>query len=89
MYFFGPLITESAHTKRDYSILVYIEYQSFCPFVGLGTPPIPLPHKPVSLPLTLVLGEPHSLAGEGTGGTQFHSWDNAGLIGDQRYRTEP
>jgi hypothetical protein len=46
--------------------LLYIEYQSFCLFVGIGFPhPLPLECLPSHMGPK---GEPHSLAGEGLGG---------------------
>jgi hypothetical protein len=53
-------------SERDYSIQ-YIEYQSVCPFVGIGFPH-PLSRKRVSPPTwSWGEGEPHSLVGEGVG----------------------
>ncbi len=49
-------------------IIVYIEYQSVCPFVGIGSSH-PLPCKRLCLhPWTQGGEEQHSLAGEGVGG---------------------
>jgi hypothetical protein len=47
-------------------IKVYIEYQSSCPLVGIGSP-TPYPGNECGLP-GHKRGEPHSLAGEGVGG---------------------
>jgi hypothetical protein len=56
-------IFTEAYTRRG--IIVYIEYQSSCPFVGVGSPH-PLPRKRVCLiPWTQREGEQHSFGGEG------------------------
>ncbi len=55
-------------------ILVYIDYQSVCPFVGIGSPSPP-PQAIASSPWTQRGGKQHSLAGEGVGGTQFGQLD--------------
>jgi hypothetical protein len=55
-------------------IVVYLEYQSVCPFVGIGSPH-PLPHKLVCLPPRTQRGEEqHSLAGEGVVRPNSDDW---------------
>ncbi len=81
---------------RRRGIIVYIEYQSGCPFVGIGSPH-PLPRTRVCIPPWNHRGEEqHSLAGERLGGTQFgqlhgkkawHSVYSVGL-GIHRRQTE-
>ncbi len=54
-------------------IIVYIEYQSVSPFVGIGSTQHPHPQASVSPPWTQRGKEQHSLASEGVwgGGAQF------------------
>ncbi len=56
------------------AVFIFNEPTISVPSSELGPPLLPPPQASVSLPLTLVLGEPHSLAGRGLGGTQFQSW---------------
>jgi hypothetical protein len=60
-----PLYSSTVDLKCK-EIIVYIEYQSFCPFVGIGS--YPVPSKRVWLSRRAqVRGATHSLAGEGMG----------------------
>ncbi len=55
-------------------IIVYLEYQSVCPIVGIE-PPHPLPRKRVCLrPWTQRREKQHSLAGEGAWGPNSDDW---------------
>ncbi len=55
-------------------IIVYIDYQSVCPFVGTGSPN-PLPRKRVYLPPWTQRGEEqHTLADEGVEGPNLDDW---------------
>jgi hypothetical protein len=49
-------------------IIPYLEYQSFCPFVRIGSP------RPLSLLPLGTGGWQHSLAGEGAGGANSYDW---------------
>ncbi len=58
---------------RDYSIQ-FVEYQSVCPFEGIGAPH-PLPRKRERLPPWTQRGEEqHSFAVEGVGGLNPNDW---------------
>ncbi len=55
-------------------ILVYLEYQSICPIVRIGSPH-PLTRKRACLPLGPEGGgEQHSLAAKGVGGLNSDDW---------------
>ncbi len=58
-----------------YSVLVhiYLEYQSVCPLVRIGTPH-PLSRKRVCPPLEPKGEETHSPEGEGAGGPNSDDW---------------
>ncbi len=56
-----PLHAMLASRRR---IIVYIEYQSVCPFVGIGSP-TPTPTSQCVSPLGPKGGDQHSLADEG------------------------
>jgi hypothetical protein len=62
---------------RDYSIQ-FVEYQSVCPFVGIGAPP---PRKRERLPPWTQRGEEqHSFAVEGVGGPNSNDWKESLLL---------
>ncbi len=68
---FPPLSPSPLLPLTPRGIIVYIEYQSVCPFVGIGYPH-PLTRKRVCLPPWTQRGEKqHSLACGVGGGTQF------------------
>ncbi len=59
-------MAEKLEAYREHSV-VYIEYQSVCPFVGIESH-IPLHRKRECLPLGPKGGEQHTLADEGVEG---------------------
>ncbi len=60
--------------RRDF-IIVYIEYQSVFPFVGIGGGGHPLRRKRLcNPPLDPKWGGQHLLAGEGVGGPHLDDW---------------
>jgi hypothetical protein len=63
------------HSLSCRGIIVYLENQSVCPIVGIGSPPSSESER-VS-PLGSKGGEQHSLASEGVGGPNSDDWEEA------------
>jgi hypothetical protein len=55
---------------QEHWIILYLEYQSVCPFIRIGSPS-PLSPKRVCLPPLEPKGGQHLLAGEGAGGSRL------------------
>jgi hypothetical protein len=69
--FFSVKYGRGAHVYVDHKVLIFIEYHSVCPLVGIGTLSPPLSPASVPLPPEPKGGGAHSPAGEELGESQF------------------